>query len=220
MGTTAPARRFWARTDTVGPPRPVARMFKRFTDISFAVFLLVGFSPIMAVAAAAIRLDSPGPVIFRQVRSGRDGVVFTMFKLRSMVSDADAQKAHLVSDSFDGRVFKHKHDPRITRVGAFLRRYSIDELPQLINVIKGEMSLVGPRPYLPHETMALDAEERRRVSVRPGMTGLGQVSGRADLSWSKAMSLDLIYVDRWSPAMDASILARTVGAVLGGRGAY
>ena len=137
-----------------------------------------------------------------------------------MVADAEARKSELTSDCFDGRIFKLKQDPRITRVGAVLRRYSLDELPQLVNVLRGEMSLVGPRPYLPHETASYDAGERRRLSMRPGMTGLGQVSGRADLSWSETLRLDLEYVDRWSLVMDLLICMRTVGAVAGGRGAY
>lgn len=198
----------------------VARRIKRLGDLSASCLFLVLTSPALAAVAVAIRIDSRGPILFRQERSGLNGEVFTMYKFRSMASDADSRRSQLVSDSFDGRIFKRKHDPRITRVGALLRRYSIDEIPQLINVLKGDMSLVGPRPYLPQETVTFDEIERRRLLVLPGMTGLGQVSGRADLSWPEAIHLDLLYVDNWSTLMDLAICLRTFGAVIGGRGAY
>ena len=207
-------------TPTSASRRIVARSVKRSTDVCGSALLLAVLSPLLAAVAVAIRLNSRGPVLFRQQRSGLDGRLFTMVKFRSMVADAEARKSSLTSDCFDGRIFKLKQDPRITRVGAVLRRYSLDELPQLVNVLKGDMSLVGPRPYLPHETATFDATARRRLSMRPGMTGLGQVSGRADLSWDETLRLDLAYVDRWSPMMDLAICLRTFGAAVGGRGAY
>lgn len=193
---------------------------KRAMDVMGASTLIVLLTPVMVGISVAIRCSSRGPVIFAQSRSGIDGQPFTMWKFRTMVEDAEARKGDLVSDSFDGRVFKCKSDPRITRVGAVLRRYSLDELPQLVNVLRGDMSLVGPRPYLPHETAEFSVEERRRLCVLPGITGLGQVSGRADLSWDQALSLDLAYIDRWSPVLDLTICVRTLGAVASGRGAY
>jgi len=203
-----------------GSGRRFASGVKRGVDLLGSVLLLLLLWPVLIAAVIAIRLDSPGPLLFGQKRSGLEGRVFTMYKFRSMVADAEARKANLTSDCFDGRIFKLKQDPRITGVGAVLRRYSLDELPQLVNVLRGEMSLVGPRPYLPNETATYDARERRRLSVRPGMTGLGQVSGRADLSWPETLRLDLEYVDRWSLWLDLVICLRTVGAVAGGRGAY
>ena len=170
-----------------------------------------------------MRLDSPGPAFYRQVRVGRGGEPFTLWKLRSMYVDADARRAALVSvggDAGNEVLFKDRADPRITRVGHWIRRLSIDELPQLINVVTGEMSLVGPRPALPEEVAAYETEARRRLLVKPGLTGLWQVSGRSDLSWESTVALDRHYVENQGGGMDVRILARTVQAVLGGRGAY
>ncbi|UNX54346.1 sugar transferase [Georgenia sp. TF02-10] len=184
-----------------------------------AALLLAG--PVLLVCAAAVRLTSPGPALYRQTRVGVDGAPFTMLKLRTMSVDADRRLAELAAaDEGNGVLFKIRRDPRVTPLGRVLRRYSLDELPQLINVVRGEMSLVGPRPPLPHESEKYDTTERRRLKVRPGLTGLWQVSGRSDLSWPDTVRLDLRYVDNWSPAGDLGILGRTVGAVLGGRGAY
>jgi lipopolysaccharide/colanic/teichoic acid biosynthesis glycosyltransferase len=160
-------------------------------------------------------------VLFRQERVGVDGRRFTMLKFRSMVTDAEERRHALVDlDEGNGMLFKIREDPRITPVGALLRRFSLDELPQLFNVLRGDMSLVGPRPPLPEEVAAYDDDAVRRLRVRPGMTGLWQVSGRSDLSWEESLRLDLRYVDNWSLALDLSILWRTWRAVLRGSGAY
>lgn len=176
--------------------------------------------PLLAIAVL-VRLDSTGPALFRQTRIGRDGRPFTMIKFRTMHVDADARLAELRElDESDGVLFKMHHDPRVTRIGRILRTYSLDELPQLVNVVRGEMALVGPRPALPAEVAAYDDDPRHRLVVKPGITGLWQVSGRSDLSWAESVRLDLDYVDNWSIRGDLLILARTVGAVLGHRGAY
>ena len=183
--------------------------------------LLLLTAPVMLSAAVAVKISSRGPVLFRQTRIGVDGREFTMIKFRSMVADAERRRgevAHL--NQAHGLLFKVKGDPRVTRVGALLRRYSLDELPQLINVIRGDMSLVGPRPPLPEEVAGYSGDATRRLRVRPGITGLWQISGRSDLSWEEALRLDLRYVDNWSMALDVSILWRTVEAVLRGSGAY
>jgi lipopolysaccharide/colanic/teichoic acid biosynthesis glycosyltransferase len=160
-------------------------------------------------------------VLFRQQRIGKDGKPFTMLKFRSMVVDAESQRAQLASLSDrDGLMFKMRDDPRVTKVGSWLRRYSLDELPQLMNVVAGSMSLVGPRPPLPEEVAQYGDDVRRRLLVLPGVTGLWQVSGRADLSWEESVRLDLRYVDNWSLASDLLILWKTGRAVLGGGGAY
>lgn len=177
--------------------------------------LLVG-SPLLALIALTVRLDSPGPVLFRQSRIGQDGRPFTMIKFRTMDHLVEAPD----SDDVDNVLFKARQDPRVTRVGALLRKYSLDELPQLINVVRGEMALIGPRPALPCEVAKYAGPVHRRLAVRPGMTGLWQVSGRSDLAWDATVRLDLDYVDNWTPTLDAAILARTVPAVLGHRGAY
>jgi lipopolysaccharide/colanic/teichoic acid biosynthesis glycosyltransferase len=178
-------------------------------------------APLVAALAFAVRLTSPGPVFFRQERVGVDGRRFTMLKFRSMVVDAEERRRALSElDQGNGPLFKIYADPRVTPVGALLRRFSLDELPQLINVLRGDMSLVGPRPPLPDEVAAYDDVAVRRLRVRPGMTGLWQVSGRSDLSWEESLRLDLRYVDNWSMALDLSILWRTCRAVLRGAGAY
>jgi lipopolysaccharide/colanic/teichoic acid biosynthesis glycosyltransferase len=166
-----------------------------------------------------VRLDSAGPALFRQVRVGRDGRHFTMLKLRTMRTDAESVRAQ-VDNEVDQVLFKNRQDPRITRIGRILRRYSLDELPQLVNVVRGDMSLVGPRPALPSEVAAYDHDPLRRLVVRPGLTGLWQISGRSDLSWRESVRLDLDYVDNWSLPRDLTIIGRTLHAVLGHRGAY
>jgi exopolysaccharide biosynthesis polyprenyl glycosylphosphotransferase len=182
---------------------------------------LVLLSPVLLTVALLVRRDSPGPALFRQDRVGEGGRVFSMYKFRTMVVDAEARLAELEEQSEGNDVlFKMRRDPRITRIGEVLRRFSLDELPQLINVVRGEMSLVGPRPPLAAEVDRYESDAVRRLRVRPGMTGLWQVSGRSDLSWFDSVRLDLWYVDNWSLALDGQILLRTVQAVLRGRGAY
>lgn len=192
------------------------RFAKRVFDIVGSAFLLIVLSPFMLVTAVAIKVDSPGPAIYRQARVGREGREFGMFKFRSMVPDADDQLASLLDlQGTSARpLFKVVDDPRITRVGRFLRRHSIDELPQLVNVLLGQMSLVGPRPQRVAEVALYDDAARRRMLVKPGMSGLWQVSGRSRLSWEDALRLDLYYVENWSFTQDIVILFRTVRAVL------
>lgn len=207
-----------------GPRAHVAtRVLKRSFDVVGSSLLIVLTSPFLAGGAFAVWRHDRGPVLFRQGRVGRDGEVFQCLKLRSMVVDADALVVTMSTEnkhSDDHVLFKVERDPRITPPGRFIRRFSIDELPQLFNVFRGEMSLVGPRPPLPREVARYDEDARRRLAVRPGMTGLWQVSGRSDLSWEDSVRLDLYYVDNWSVLQDLVILSRTVRAVLGGGGAY
>jgi exopolysaccharide biosynthesis polyprenyl glycosylphosphotransferase len=196
------------------------RLLKGAVDRIAAVLLLAVLSLPMLVIATAVRLDG-GPAFFRQRRVGVGGREFRMVKFRSMVVDAEARKAALVSENEGaGPLFKMRRDPRVTRIGAVLRRYSLDELPQLLNVLAGSMSLVGPRPPLPAEVAGYANAARRRLLVKPGMTGLWQVSGRSELSWEETVRLDLRYVENWTLALDAQILARTVRAMVRGDGAY
>jgi exopolysaccharide biosynthesis polyprenyl glycosylphosphotransferase len=197
------------------------RVAKHGIDLVASTLAIILGCPLFVAVAAAVRLSSRGPVLFRQVRIGRHGRHFVMYKFRSMYVDAEAQLAELrpLNDHGDGILFKMHDDPRITRVGRFLRRYSLDELPQLFNVMRGEMSLVGPRPPLPSEVARYERDVRRRLLVRPGLTGLWQVSGRSDLDWDETVRLDLYYVENWSVALDAEILWKTASAVLRGSGA-
>jgi exopolysaccharide biosynthesis polyprenyl glycosylphosphotransferase len=194
---------------------------KAVVDRVVGALLMVLASPFLLLMAALIRFESKGPALFKQVRIGNEGQPFTMFKFRSMVQDAEALLPQLAA-THDGNevLFKMREDPRVTRVGRFLRKSSLDELPQLINVVRGDMSLVGPRPPLGDEVDNYEFDALRRLRVRPGMTGLWQVSGRSDLSWADSLRLDLWYVDNWSWALDGQILFRTARAVLKGRGAY
>jgi exopolysaccharide biosynthesis polyprenyl glycosylphosphotransferase len=197
------------------------RLVKVTFDRTIALALIVLAAPIMLAIAAAVRLTSHGPAFFRQQRIGKDGQVFTMWKFRSMVVDAEQLRERLIAENdTDGLMFKMRTDPRVTRVGAWLRRYSLDELPQLFNVLGGSMSMVGPRPPLPEEVAQYGEDVRRRLLVRPGVTGMWQVSGRADLSWEESVRLDLRYVDNWSLALDLLILWKTTRAVIRGSGAY
>ncbi|MGI5247188.1 exopolysaccharide biosynthesis polyprenyl glycosylphosphotransferase [Dactylosporangium sp. CA-139066] len=197
------------------------RLVKAFVDRVGAVVLLVLACPILALLALAVRVDSTGPVLFRQRRVGKDGHEFVIFKFRTMHIDAEARLAELRHlNEVDGALFKLRNDPRVTRVGRLLRKFSLDELPQLLNVIGGSMSLVGPRPPLPEEVAVYPDDARRRLAVRPGMTGLWQVSGRSDLSWDEAVRLDLQYVENWSLSLDLVIMLRTLSAVTRGAGAY
>ena len=202
-------------------PENVAQIvLQRATDIFGSLTALLLFSPVLMLTALAIRIDSPGPIFFLQERVGQNQRRFKMVKFRSMVRDAEARRGNLDADNeVDGPVFKMRHDPRITRVGRFIRRYSIDELPQLFNVLKGDMSLVGPRPPLPAEVSQYAWAQRRRLSIKPGMTGLSQVRGRSDLSFRETVDLDLEYIDRWSLLLVFRILLATIPAVLRGRGA-
>lgn len=194
---------------------------KRTFDLFGAFVALTCLSPVLVIAAAAIKLDSDGPVFFTQQRIGKDRAEFKMFKLRSMVVDAEARLESLRKSSGDTDVlFKLKDDPRVTRVGRVLRKYSIDEIPQLFNVLLGSMSMVGPRPPLEHEVAQYGVEAMRRLTVMPGITGLWQVGGRSDLSWEESVRLDLYYVENWSMMQDLVILFRTVKVVLKKDGAY
>ncbi|MFC2472708.1 MAG: sugar transferase, partial [Actinomyces sp.] len=193
-----------------------------FDRVAGAVGLAL-ISPLLAATAIAIRIDSPGPVFYTQTRVGQNGKPFTMWKFRSMYIDSDARRASVVKaggDAGNEVMFKDRQDPRITRVGRWIRRLSIDELPQLINVVRGDMSLVGPRPALPVEVAKYDAEALRRLLVKPGLTGLWQISGRSDLSWASTVALDRHYVENRGGALDAKIFAGTLRAVIGGKGAY
>ncbi|MDR1807505.1 MAG: sugar transferase [Propionibacteriaceae bacterium] len=196
---------------------------KRGLDVLAAGLLLIALSPVFLVIALAVKLTSPGPVLFRQERVGRNGQPFKMLKFRSMVVGAHKSVPQPTdgSDHTSARdPFKLKNDPRVTKVGGFLRRYSLDELPQLVNVLKNDMSLVGPRPQVEREVQQYDDAAFRRLLVKPGITGLWQVSGRSDLSWEDSIRLDLYYVENWSVAGDLVILWRTIKAVLRPDGAY
>jgi lipopolysaccharide/colanic/teichoic acid biosynthesis glycosyltransferase len=195
------------------------KIAKRLIDLILTIFGLIAIWPLLALVALAIKLDTRGPVFFVQTRVGKDGRTFGMVKFRSMVVSAENLLAGLAGDR-DGICFKSKDDPRITRVGRFLRRTSLDELPQLWNVLKGEMSLVGPRPALPREVAAYPAPARERLAALPGITGEWQVSGRADISFDDMIALDVDYVRHPSLRRDIGILFRTVRVVAEGRGAY
>ncbi|MEJ7774891.1 MAG: sugar transferase [Nocardioidaceae bacterium] len=227
-------------TDVAGPrvhSRPVAglpllhveapryegasRATKKVFDLTLTSLGLVVLSPVLALIALAVAVDSRGPVLFRQERIGLGGEPFAMLKFRSMVADADTRLADLSqANQGSGPLFKMRDDPRVTRVGRLMRRYSLDELPQLVNVLRGDMSLVGPRPPLLREVETYADDVRRRLLVRPGITGLWQVSGRSDLSWEDSVRLDLYYVENWSLTSDVVILWRTLRAVVSSAGAY
>jgi lipopolysaccharide/colanic/teichoic acid biosynthesis glycosyltransferase len=186
-------------------------VIRRAVDIAVSAFLLALSSPALAAAVVAIRLESPGPAIYRQRRIGREGRPFEMLKLRTMVSGAERIGAGLAVN---------ENDPRITRVGEFLRRTSLDELPNLLNVLRGEMSLIGPRPTLPAQVASYTPRQRGRLAIRPGITGWAQVNGRAALPWSERIELDLHYIEHRSLALDLRIVRRTLAIVLGGTGLY
>ncbi|HEX6657903.1 MAG TPA: sugar transferase, partial [Ilumatobacter sp.] len=197
------------------------RVCKRAFDVTLASTVLLLTSPLILLAAVAIKLSSPGPVLFSQIRLGRYGDEFRIYKLRTMVCDAERLLDQLRDkNEADGPLFKMRHDPRVTRVGRFLRKTSIDELPQLWNVLRGDMSIVGPRPALPSEAEHWTPELHERLQVLPGITGMWQVSGRSDTDFEQYKRLDLYYVDNWSLWRDLSIVARTVGVVLFGKGAH
>ncbi|MFB9967634.1 sugar transferase [Sinosporangium siamense] len=229
-----------ALTDVAGPRtsvRPVAGLpllhvehpdlsgtrqnIKGAFDRCVASLALLLLSPLLCAIVLMIRRTSPGPALFTQIRVGKNGREFTVFKFRTMVVDAERVKRDLAAlDEGNGVLFKMRNDPRITGVGSWLRRYSLDELPQLLNVVRGDMSLVGPRPPLPAEVAQYGTDVHRRLVVKPGMTGLWQVSGRSDLSWEESVRLDLRYVENWSLTLDLQILWKTWAAVIRGTGAY
>ncbi|MDX3278481.1 sugar transferase [Streptomyces scabiei] len=197
------------------------RAVKEVVDRIGATILLMLFAPLMALVALLVLMDSRGGAFYRQRRVGKDGREFTILKFRTMVTGAHKTRDALADrNEGAGPLFKLRRDPRVTRVGAVLRRYSLDELPQLLNVLTGSMSLVGPRPPLPEESAAYGPDIRRRLLVKPGLTGLWQISGRSDLSWEEAVRLDLRYVEDWSLALDSVILWKTLRAVIHGQGAY
>jgi exopolysaccharide biosynthesis polyprenyl glycosylphosphotransferase len=197
------------------------KVLKGAFDRVMAAIALVTLAPLFVVLAMAIRLSDKGPALFTQTRIGRHGRPFKIYKFRTMVVDAENRAAELRShNDNDGVIFKMRHDPRVTPVGARLRKWSLDELPQLINVFRGEMSLVGPRPALPDEAERYADHVRRRLVVKPGLTGMWQVNGRSDLSWEESVRLDLRYVENWSFALDLQILWKTFSVIFRGAGAY
>jgi exopolysaccharide biosynthesis polyprenyl glycosylphosphotransferase len=207
----------------IDPPRSLdaSRWAKRLFDVAGSGLLILAFSPLLAFTALRIWSHDRGPVLFRQTRVGRDGKPFTCFKFRTMVMNAEAMVSVLQQEHGQSALlFKMQEDPRITAPGRWLRRYSVDELPQLFNVLLGDMSLVGPRPQVAREVALYEGPMIRRLRVRPGMTGLWQISGRNDLTLEESVRLDLYYVDNWSMIQDLSILGRTFGAVFSSRGAY
>lgn len=203
---------------TWGGWQPIA---KRALDIVGAALLLLILAPALILLAVLIKLDSRGPIIFRQTRLGRNGAPFTFLKFRGMVADAEARKADLATQNdADGPLFKMRNDPRVTRVGRFIRKTSLDELPQLWNVLRGAMSLVGPRPPIPEEVAQYTPAQRDRLLAKPGMTGLWQVSGRSNVTFTEMVRLDFQYLERWSIWLDLKILLLTAIVVCRGDGAY
>ncbi len=203
--------------ELTGAKQAIKAVFDRIC----AAAALILLAPLLSAIAITVRLGDGGPVLFRQTRVGKDGQPFRLLKFRTMVKDAEQRKAQLMAlNQFDGVLFKIRNDPRVTRTGAWLRRWSLDELPQLFNVLVGDMSLVGPRPPLPDEAARYAEHVRRRLAVKPGITGLWQVNGRSDLSWEESVRLDLRYVENWSLALDLQILWKTRAAIFRGSGAY
>ena len=196
--------------------------FKRLMDVILSILAIMISSPFFLITAVLVKVTSPGPIIFSQIRVGKFGRHFKFYKFRSMYIDAEARKAELMkhNESGDGVIFKMKRDPRITPVGRFIRKFSIDELPQLFNVLLGDMSLVGPRPPLPSEVRTYTLEERKRLNLTPGITCLWQVSGRSELPFSKQIALDKEYIASRSVWKDFLILLKTIPAILTGRGAW
>jgi len=200
--------------------RTFSVFFKRVFDIVFSLSMLVAITPLMLIIALAVRLDSPGPIFYVSERVGRRGHSFFCFKFRTMVKDAETRKRELAAlNERDGILFKVSNDPRVTRVGRILRKYSLDELPQFFNVLLGEMSVVGPRPPIASEVEKYELEHFRRLEVTPGLTGLWQVHARQDSSFAKYIELDTAYVENWSFWLDVKILLRTANVVVRGTGA-
>ncbi|MCL4301698.1 MAG: undecaprenyl-phosphate glucose phosphotransferase [Anaerolineae bacterium] len=197
------------------------QVVKRSVDLVFAGLVLVSGAPLMALLALMIKLESPGPVLFRQERVGRNGRCFTVYKFRSMVEGAEEQQEALQElNEADGPLFKIRDDPRMTHVGKLLRKFSLDELPQLYNILRGEMSLIGPRPPLPAEVKQYQEWHKRRLEVAPGLTGLSQISGRSQLTFDETALLDIYYIENWSLGLDTKILLQTIPRVIFGNGAY
>ena len=196
------------------------RFWKRLFDLVIAILLLVILAPLLLMVAMLICLDSPGGIFFKQTRIGKNGRYFTMWKFRSMIRNADQQKHKLNNEMAGGVLFKVKRDPRITRVGRVIRRLSIDELPQLWNVVIGDMSIVGPRPALPDEVVRYNSHQRQRLNITPGITCFWQIAGRSEISFPQQVELDLYYIANQSFRTDMLILLRTIPAVLSGKGAY
>jgi exopolysaccharide biosynthesis polyprenyl glycosylphosphotransferase len=197
------------------------RILKRAIDVVVAASALLLTAPITLLAALAIRLESPGPTLFRQTRVGEQGRLFTIYKFRSMRANAEEEQEQLRAlNEASGPLFKIKDDPRLTRVGGFLRRTSVDEIPQFINVLRGDMSVVGPRPGLPQEVAQYQPWQRQRLEISPGITGLWQVSGRSELSFDEMCLLDIYYIENWSVGLDLQIMLRTIPRVIFGSGAY
>lgn len=195
---------------------------KRALDILLSLIFLIIFSPVFIITALAIVMENPGPIFYSQTRIGKDGKPFDFYKFRSMVVDADKVKDELIrqNESKDGVIFKMKKDPRITKVGRIIRRFSIDELPQLLNVLKGDMSLVGPRPPIPREVNEYSLEDRKRLHIKPGITCIWQVSGRSDIPFTEQVQLDKQYISSQNFWKDLLILLKTIPAVITGKGAY
>ena len=207
-------------TFTTTPSDETELAFKRALDVAVSMLILVLTAPVLLIAALAIRLTSPGSVLFKQERIGLNGRIFTLYKFRTMIEDAHERRGEVTHlNEMTGPVFKAKDDPRVTAVGRWMRRFSLDEIPQLWNVLKGDMSLVGPRPPIPEEVASYHRWHRRRLSMKPGLTCLWQVSGRNQVDFDRWMQMDLQYIDNWSPSLDLKILLRTIPAVLSGRGA-
>ena len=203
--------------ELVGSRHLLKSVFDRLTTAAVLLLLM----PLLVVIGTTVRMTSPGPALFRQRRVGKDGEEFTLYKFRTMSAGAETRQSELSAhNEHDGVLFKMRADPRVTPLGRWLRRYSLDELPQLANVLTGQMSLVGPRPPVPAEVAQYGDDVRRRLVVKPGLTGLWQVSGRADLSWEESVRLDLRYVENWSLTMDLIILWKTGSAVIRAAGAY
>jgi exopolysaccharide biosynthesis polyprenyl glycosylphosphotransferase len=200
----------------------ISHFIKRFFDILSSLFFIILFSPVYIITALFIVIESPGSVIYKQARVGKNGRHFNFYKFRSMVLNADKLKDKLIeqNESQDGVIFKMKEDPRITKTGRFIRRFSIDELPQLFNVLLGDMSLVGPRPPVPREVAEYTLEDRKRLHVTPGITCIWQVSGRSDIPFNEQVELDKEYIRSKSLINDILILLKTIPAVLTGKGAY
>jgi exopolysaccharide biosynthesis polyprenyl glycosylphosphotransferase len=207
-------------TFTTTPSNETQLAFKRLLDVSISLLILALSMPALLIAALAIKMSSPGSVLFKQQRVGLNGRSFTLYKFRTMIADAHDRRGEVEHlNEMTGPVFKAKADPRVTAVGRILRKFSLDEIPQLWNVLKGDMSLVGPRPPIPEEVASYHRWHRRRLSMKPGLTCLWQISGRNNIDFDRWMQLDLQYIDNWSPSLDLKILLRTIPAVLSGRGA-
>ncbi|MDH3676409.1 MAG: exopolysaccharide biosynthesis polyprenyl glycosylphosphotransferase, partial [Anaerolineae bacterium] len=199
----------------------LSQVVKRTLDVAVAGLGLIFFAPVMLLMAVMIKMGSAGPVLFEQERVGKDGQLFTIYKFRSMIEGAEKQQETLRDlNEADGPLFKIKDDPRLTRLGKLMRRLSVDELPQLYNVLMGDMSLIGPRPPLPSEVENYQEWHKRRLEIAPGLTGLSQISGRSALTFDEIALLDIYYIENWSPALDTKILLQTIPKVIFGEGAY